>query len=171
MIASSVKIWATASDWVEFQYGQARVEYPQIGERILDRRGLVHWVRPSIARYPSKLVVTICPEELLEMNSSPSAPRSVLAWLEYQFRCQAELMVFVAGGSLAAGGEPVERRHAYLCRIVTLPPELSGTLPRAGDYPETIELELAVHEDGAFGDINDFSSYQAYVPARPGTGS
>ncbi len=164
---SCVKIWVTASDWVQFEYAQARVEYAEFGERIRDRYGLVHWVRPEVARYPVELVLSLLPEELLEMNSSTGAPRSAVEWLEYHFRAQTELLVYVLGESLAVGGEPVARHGAYRCRIREVPAELCGTLPALGDYPASLDVRLAVHEDGTFGGLADFNGYTAYTPARP----
>ena len=101
-------------------------------------------------------------------NSGAPVPRSVLHWLEYYCRKQAQLVVYLRGETLADDGSALNRLLAYVGYIDELPEDYFGTLPAIGDGAESVELSLLVTEDGAFSNFDSLGSYSAYSPARPG---
>ena len=165
---STIRVWSLGPDSVTLSYAQLLVHYSPQGELLTDRLGLVHHIRAGCARYPTGLTLRILAEELT-LLSDGSQPQSVLAWLEYHFRAQSELVVYIKGDTLADDGGAVARYLAYKARLDELPAEYFGTLPVIGDGPEYIEARLTVHEDGGFSDFDDLGSYAPYSPARPGT--
>lgn len=164
---SEVRLWAAGPEHVTLSYAQVRVHYSEQGERIRDRLGLLHRISPNCLRYPTGLTLSVLAEELTLMNTLGTA-RTVLEWLEYHFRAQSELVVFVAGESLTPCGE-VTRYLAYKGRLDEFPAHYFGTLPAIGGGPEYVEFLMTVHEDGSFTDFSDLGTYAATVPARPGT--
>lgn len=164
---SQVRLWAAGPEHVTLSYAQVRVHYSEQGERIRDRLGLLHRITPDCMRYPTGLTLGILAEELTQL-STLGPVRSVLDWLEYHFRAQSELVVFVRGETLSPGGE-LKRYLAYKGRLDELPAEYFGTLPTVGGGPEYVEVLLTVHEDGTFSDFSNLATYTATVPARPGT--
>jgi len=166
-IESQVRLWAAGPEHITLSYAQVRVLYSEQGERIRDRLGLLHRISPACMRYPTGLVVSVLAEELTLVNTL-GPTRSVLEWLDYHFRAQSELVVFVRGETLSPGGE-LSRRLAYKGRLDELPPFYFGTLPVVGGGPDYVELVLTVHEDGTFTDFSNLATYTATVPARPGT--
>jgi hypothetical protein len=164
---SQVRLWAAGPEHITLNYAQVLVHYAEQGERIRDRLGLLHRISPSCMRYPTGLTLSILSEEMTLLNTlGPS--RSVLDWLEYHFRAQSELVLFVRGETLSPGGA-INRYLAYKVFLEELPPHYFGTLPAIGNGPEYVEIALTVHEDGSFSDFNDLATYLATVPARPGT--
>jgi hypothetical protein len=164
---SQVRLWAAGPEHATLSYAQVRVHYSEQGERIRDRLGLLHRISPNCMRYPTGLTLSVLAEELTQLNTL-GPPRSVLDWLEYHFRAQSELVVFVRGETLSTGGG-LNRLLAYKGRLDELPPHYFGTLPTIGGGPEYLELLLTVHEDGTFTDFDDLGTYTATIPARPGT--
>jgi hypothetical protein len=166
---SSVRIWQSVSDHITLDYATVRVHYEPAGERVRDRRGLLHAILPAGARYPSALTIGVLAEELTGLNcAGASSPYCVLEWLERMFRNQASLLVFVRGETLATDGSAITRNLAYLGFLDSLPEEYSGTLPIIGGGPEYVELRFHVTQDGRFTNFNSLGSYAAYSPARPG---
>ena len=165
---SRVRVWAAGPEHITLSYAQVRVHYAEQGERIRDRLGLLHRISADCMRYPTGLALSLLAEELTGVSTLGPA-RSLLDWLEYHFRAQSELVVFVSGATLAESGGELTRRLAYKAYIDELPPHYFGTLPTVGGGPECLELALTVHEDGTFADFDDLGSYSACVPARPGT--
>ena len=165
---SRIRLFAPGPEQITLKYAQARVKYGEQGERIYDRQGLLHRISSGCARYPTELAISLLPEELTALSSGGTV-RTVLAWLEYHFRAQSELVVYIKGDTLADDGGAVARYLAYKARLDELPAEYFGTLPVIGDGPEYIEVRLTVHEDGEFSDFDDLGSYTPYLPARPGT--
>jgi hypothetical protein len=164
---SEVRLWAAGPEHITLSYAQVRVHYSEQGERIRDRLGLVHRISPNCMRYPTGLTLSVLSEELTQPSTLGQA-RSVLEWLEYHFRAQSELVVFVKGEMLTASGA-LNRYLAYKGRLDELPAHYFGTLPVIGGGPEYVELLLTVHEDGTFADFSELGTYLATVPARPGT--
>ena len=166
---STIRVWSLGPDSVTLSYAQLLVHYSPQGELLTDRLGLVHHIRAGCARYPTGLTLRILAEELT-LLSDGSQPQSVLAWLEYHFRAQSELVVYARGDTLAEGGAALSRHLAFKGRIIELPAEYFGTLPVVGGGPEYVEMELTVHEDGTFSDFDSLNSWESYAPARPGSG-
>jgi hypothetical protein len=165
---SQVRIWAPGPEHITLSYAQVRVHYSEQGERIRDRLGLLHRISAGCMRYPTGLVLGLLAEELT-MRNTLGPVRSVLDWLEYQFRAQSELVVFLLGETLMEGGGDLTRPMAYKAYLDELPPHFFGTLPTVGGGPEYLELTLTVHEDGTFTDFSDLGTYSACTPARPGS--
>lgn len=165
---SQIRLWAVSDDYITLSYAWARVRFSNPGERITDRLGLVHRVSPGAEGYPVTLTIGLDAGELLEMNNA-GAPvqRTVLEWLEYYSRKQAELVAYLRGETLAVDGSPLNRLLAYTAYIEELPEDYFGTLPVIGGGPESVELSLLITEDGTFSDFETLSSYSAYSPARP----
>ena len=154
---SLVRLWRGPSDYVALEYAKAEIGYAACGERILDRRGVVHRLTPSVPRYPVRLGISF-PEEAL-LDCSTSAPvLSVLEWLEARHAAQEELAVFVLGETLRTDGQPCLRQLAYLCFIEELPEECFGTLPPAGAGPGELRLECLVIAHGTFADFDILAS-------------
>ena len=165
---SQIRIWKTSDDYITLDYAQSRVHYAEQGERIRDRLGLVHRIAPGVARYPIALTLSILAEELTRMNASgASTPRSVLEWLEYYFRGQAMLVVYLKGETLAMDGSDLTRDLAYKAYIEDLPQEFFGTLPIVGSGPEMVELPMLVTDDGTFSNFDSLESYVEFTPLRP----
>jgi len=164
---SKVRLWAAGPEHITLNYAQVRVHYSEQGERIRDRLGLLHRISPNCMRYPTGLTLSVLAEELTQASTFGQV-RSVLEWLEYHFRAQSELVVFVKGETLAVGGE-LNRYLAYKARLDELPANYFGSLPVIGGGPEYLEFLMTVHEDGKFTDFSDLGTYVATVPARPGT--
>lgn len=164
---SRIRVWAAGPEHITLSYAQLRVHYSEQGERIRDRLGLLHRISANCMRYPTGLTLNLLAEELTKMNTLGPA-RSVLEWLEYQFRAQSELVIFALGATLADNGGELARKLAYKAYIDELPPYCFGTLPAVGGGPEYLELGLTVHEDGIFTDFSDLGTYSPCLPARPG---
>jgi hypothetical protein len=168
-VQSSVRIWQNVGDYITLTYATARVHYEQSGERVRDRRGLVHAVRPSGERYPCALTLGILAEELAGLNCPGAQERlSVLDWLERMFRYQADLLVFLRGETLAQDGSVLTRNLGYFGFIDSLPEEYFGTLAGASGWPEYVELRFHVKDDGRFSNFEDITSYSSYSPTRLG---
>lgn len=183
---SRIRIWKDSADYIDLDYALLRVHYAESGERIYDRRGLLHRIAPAGFRYPASLTLSLLPEELTRMNAaSAGTPRSVQAWLEYYFRAQAELVLFSAGETVAAAAgsfgssavEPlsegaavsIKRNLGFRVYIDALPPELAGSIAAAsieGPGSGLLDIGLSVIEDGAFGDVTLLASYSAFSPGR-----
>lgn len=167
---SRIRLWSAGPDSITLSYAQLMVHYSPQGERLTDRLGLLHRIRANCARYPTGLSLRLLAEELTRMNDGASPARSVVEWLDYHFRAQSELVVYVQGDTLAVDGTGIARHLAYRGRIDELPGEYFGTLPVIGGSLEYVTAELSVHEDGTFSDFDSLGSYEPYSPARPGTG-
>ena len=166
---SQVRLWAASNDFITLEYAWARVRLNNPGERVTDRLGLLHRIAPGVESYPVGLAVGLAAGELTGVNNSGApVPRSVLHWLEYYCRKQAQLVVYLRGETLANDGSALTRLLAYVGYIEELPEDYFGTLPAIGDGAESVELSLLVTEDGAFSTFDSLGSYSAYSPARPG---
>jgi hypothetical protein len=165
---SRVRVWAAGPEHITLSYAQVRVHYTEQGERIRDRLGLLHRISAGCMRYPTGLTLALLAEELTA-GSTLGPARSVLDWLDYHFRAQSELVVFVSGKTLVEGGGDLARSMAYKCYLDELPACFFGTLPIIGVGPEYVELALTVHEDGTFTDFDDLGTYSPCMPARPGS--
>ncbi len=188
-VESRIRIWKDSADYLDLDYALLRVHYGQSGERIMDRRGLLHRVAPAGFRYPAALSLALLPEELTRLNAPGASQRCALDWLEDCFRAQRELVLFCDGqsrvsrsdswgsnGTEAGPSTPattvLRRQQAFRCYIDELPPELPGSLaglsssgPGAGSGG-LLELGLSVSEDGFFGNFALLASYSAFSPAR-----
>ena len=188
-IESRIRIWKDSADYLDLDYALLRVHYGQSGERIADRRGLLHRVAHAGFRYPCALTLALLPEELTRLNAPGAAQRSALDWLEDCFRAQRELVLFCDGqsrvsrsdawGAAAVDAGPstpavaqLRRQQAYRCFIDELPPELPGSLAGLSSIAPgasaggLLELGLTVTEDGAFGNFSLLASYSAFSPPR-----
>jgi hypothetical protein len=165
---SLIRLWAASDDFITLSYAWARVHFSNPGERITDRLGLMHRISPGTEGYPVALTIGLEAAELLEMNNAAaSVRRTVLEWLEYYCRKQAELVVYLRGETLSVDGSPLSRLLAYTAYIEELPEDYFGTLPVIGGGPESVDLSLLITEDGTFGSFDTLASYSAYSPARP----
>jgi len=165
---SEIRLWAASDDYITLCYAWARVRLSNPGERITDRMGLAHRITPNVDSYPIGLTIGLDATELLGMNNSgATTARTVLEWLEYYCRKQAQLAVYLRGETLSTDGSALSRLLAYLGYIEELPEDYFGTLPVIGDGPESVEFSMLIDDDGAFSDFDTLSSYSAYSPARP----
>lgn len=159
---SLVRLWRGPSDYVTFSFAKAEVGYAPCGERIRDRRGVVHRLTPSVSRFPVRLGISFPEEVLLDCSTSTPA-LSVLEWLEARYAAQEELAVFVLGETLRTDGQPCLRQLAYLCFLEELPEECFGTLPPAGAGTSELRLECLVIAHGTFADFNVLAS-TSFIP-------
>lgn len=189
-VESRVRLWKDSADYLDLDYALLRVHYGQSGERIMDRRGLLHRIAPEGFRYPCALTLSLLPEELSRLNAPGAVQRSALDWLEDCFRAQRELVLYCEGlstasrvdswgaGSIDAGPmtpapTALARRQAYRCYLDELPPELPGSLAGlsgigigAATGSSLLDLGLTVTEDGSFGSFGLLTSYSAFSPPR-----
>jgi hypothetical protein len=177
MLSTTIRLWATPSDFITLDYACAQVYYEPSGERIADRNGLVHRITPGGERYPVWLSISILPEELCARNcESASVARSVLEWLELCLRGQSLITVFVAGETLRADASaaPLIRNIAYRgyvedvsSGLASLPGSASNSAFASGaSAGEAVLLRMLVVEDGAFSDFDALGSYSAHEPGR-----
>ncbi|MCC7477041.1 hypothetical protein IT575_01165 [bacterium] len=187
-IESRIRIWQDSADWLDLDYALLGVSYAPSGERILDRRGLLHRIAPPGCRYPVSLRLALLPEELGRLSSPGGNPRSALEWLEESFRFQRELLLYseqlssasryeswgskaIEAGPATPAGAAIQRRLAFRCYIDELPPELAGgpgylTPLAPASASGLLELGLSVHEDGSFSSFNLLSGYSPFSPPR-----
>lgn len=163
-VASRIRLYRSATDYITFDYAGAAPRYSPQGERITDRLGLVHRIAPDCPRHPTGLALTLIPEELTRTNCPAADPRlCAIDWLERAFRQQERLSVFCAGETVAEGGMAVARRLAWLGYIDELPGDGFGALPPVGPDPEQALLGLTIVADGSFSDFDDMDS-AVYTP-------
>jgi hypothetical protein len=182
-----IRLWLTNNDHLTLDYATLRAHYAESGERILDRRGLLHRIAPPGHRYPVALSLALLPEELTRLSAS-TAPvqRSALEWLDLHFRAQSELLLYCSGAGYTSRQESwgldaaenslpapaLSRNLAYRVFIDSLPPEVGGSLGQILTAASglgndgLLELGLHVSEDGLFTDFDSLSSYSAFDPPR-----